>query len=201
MTHYNPYELLKKEGIAKSLLSGKSKKVLEIYDKSKGFYDKRPDNEGVAANFETTAEKVFKIIEEDIHRIKKEAIAEQEKRKDTAEQKALSKKVLEKTAVILDDLALCRQRLREDRKAKIASGEIKTPKKKTILEKLRMDLIQISILIPEKLRGNKKIMQATEKAILNFLHELKKIWSLNKVKIIEDELAEKFKKMADRFKN
>lgn len=97
----------------------------------------------------------------------------------------------------MDDLAHCRKRLKEDRQRKIESGEIQPPKKKTLVTKLRQELVKTATLIPKSLKDDTAVIQKTQKAVLNFLNELKSIWGLNKIKGIQDEIKEKFKKLEE----
>jgi len=55
--------------------------------------------------------------------------------------------------------------------------------------------VKTATLIPKNLKEDSTVIQRTQKAVLNFLNELKSIWGLNKIKPIQDEIKEKFKKL------
>jgi hypothetical protein len=195
MIKNNPYELLEKEGIAKNLLSETGLKSLQLFDKAKKILEEFPKSKEVASQTEKMGELSIDRIKKEIEIIKASMIDEKEEAAKKDLKKSQSKKMIEKAEKVLDDLQLCRKRLREDRKRKIESGEIKAPKKKTLVAKLRQELIKTATLIPEKLKDDSDVIQRTQKAVLNFLNELKSIWGLNKIKPIQDELKEKFKKL------
>lgn len=106
--------------------------------------------------------------------------------------------IVERSEQTLDDLALCRQKLKEDRKRKMESGEIVKPKKKPLTVKLRHELGKIVSLIPGKLKEDTNVITRTEKAVLKFLNELKSIWGMDKIKAIEDEIAKKVDKLREQ---
>lgn len=191
----NPYELLDKEDISKKMLSEKALVSLSLFDKANMLYEKRPTSK----EFQESAEKAGKItsdvIAKEIIRIKGELKNEIEETEKKEIKKSQSKKIIEKSEKVLDDLAACRQKLKDDRKRKIESGEIQPPKKKTLVTKLRQELVRTATLIPKNLKDDSSVIQRTQKAVLNFLNELKGIWGLNKIKPIQDEIKEKFKKM------
>lgn len=194
----NPNELLDKEGISKSMLGEKALKSLSLFDKANMLYEKRPTSK----EFQEQAEKAGKItvdvIKKEIARIKSEVKNESEEKEKKEVKKAQSKKIVEKSEKVLDDLAFCRQKLKEDRKRKIESGEIQPPKKKTLVTKLRQELVRTVTLIPKNLKEDTDVIQRTQKAVLNFLNDLKGIWGLNKIKPIQDEIKEKFKKLEEK---
>lgn len=195
MIKNNPYELLEKEGISKNLLSETGLKSLQLFDKAKKIYEEFPKSKEVASQTEKMGELSIDRLKKEIEIIKASMIDEKEEATKKDLKKSQSKKMIEKAEKVLDDLQLCRQRLREDRKRKIESGEIKPPKKKTLVAKLRQELIKTATLIPQKLKDDSDVIQRTQKAVLNFLNELKSIWGLNKIKPIQDEIKEKFKKL------
>lgn len=191
----NPYELLDKEDISKKMLSEKALLSLGLFDKAKMLYEKRPASKEFQENVETAGKITSEVIKKEIARIKVELKNEVEEAEKKEIKKVQSKKIVEKSEKVLDDLEICRQKLREDRKQKVESGEIKPPKKRTITTKLRQELVKTAGMIPKNLKGDTKVIQRTQKALLNFLTELKSIWGLNKIKPIQDELKAKFKKL------
>ena len=194
----NPYDLLEKENISRKLLSERVLKGLSIFDETLTDIEEYPGDKKLKKEAEEIGKEIVELVKEDIARIKEEThdeIAENAK-KET--RKVQSKKVVEKAEKVLDDLSLCRQKLKEDRQRKIESGEIQPPKKKTLVTKLRQELVKTATLIPKKLKEDSDVIQRTQKAVLNFLNELKSIWGLNKIKPIQDEIKEKFKKLEEK---
>lgn len=194
----NPNDLLDKEEISKTMLSEKAIKSLELFNKANMLYEKRP----TSTEFQEQANKAGKIasevIKKEIVRIKSEVKNEAEEKEKKEVKKAQSKKIVEKSEQIFDNLDLCRKALKEDRQRKIDSGEIQPPKKKTLVTKLRSELVRTATLIPKNLKENTDVIQKTQKAVLNFLNELKGIWGLNKIKPIQDEIKDKFKKLEEK---
>ncbi len=193
----NPYELLQKEGISSKLLGEKSVRTLELYDKAYALLNKHSNSKEIRESVEKAGKITIDVLKEDILRIQGELKNDVEETEKKEIKKAQSKKIIEKSAVILDDLVLCRERLKEDRKNKMASGEIPPRKKKTLVIRLRQELIKTAALIPKNLKEDISVIQRTQKAVLKFLNELKSIWGMNKIKPIQDELKEKFKKLED----
>jgi hypothetical protein len=193
----NPYELLQKEGISNRLLCEKSVRTLEIYDKAFALLNKHANSKEIKESVEKAGKITIDVLKADIQRIRQESKNETEEAETKQIKKVQSKKIIEKSVVVLDDLSECRKRLREDRKNKIDSGEIKPRTKKTLVMKLRQELIKTATLIPKNLKEDLSVIQRTQKAVLKFLNELKSIWGMNKIKPIQDELKEKFKKLED----
>lgn len=191
----NPYDLLENEKISRNLLSDRVLKGLSIFDETLADLEQFPTDKKLKKEAEEIGKETVELVKEDIERIKEETHNEIEENSQKETRKVQSKKVVEKAEKVLDDLAMCRQRLKEDRKQKIESGEIKPPKKKTLVTKLRQELVKTATLIPKNLKEDSEVIQRTQKAVLNFLNELKNIWGLNKIKAIQDEIKEKFKKL------
>lgn len=194
----NPYDLLEKENISKKLLSERVLKGLSIFDETLADLEQFPSDKKLKKEAEEIGKETIELVKEDIERIKEETHDEIEENARKETRKVQSKKVVEKAEQVLDDLAMCRQRLREDRQRKMESGEIKPPKKKTLVTKLRQDLGKFANLIPKNLKEDADTLERTQKAIMKFLTELKDIWGLNKIKSIQDELKEKFKKLQEQ---
>lgn len=191
----NPYDLLEKEKISKKLLSDRVLKGLSIFDETLADMEQFPSDKKLKKEAEEIGKETIELVKEDIERIKEETHDEIEENSKKETRKVQSKKVVEKAEKVLDDLAMCRLKLKEDRKRKIETGEIQPPKKKTLVTKLRQELVKTATLIPKNLKDDNTVIQRTQKAVLNFLNELKSIWGLNKIKPIQDEIKEKFKKL------
>lgn len=194
----NPYDLLEKEKISKKLLSDRALKGLSLFDETFAELEQFPNEKKLKKEAEEIGKEVTELLKEDIERIREETHDEIEENAKKETRKVQSKKVVEKAGKVLDDLSLCRQKLKDDRKRKIDSGEIQPPKKKTLVTKLRQELVRTATLIPKNLKEDPGVIQRTQKAVLNFLNELKGIWGLNKIKPIQDEIKDKFKKMEEK---
>ena len=193
----NPYEMLQDERISHKLLDEKSLRTLELYDQAYALLNKHPKSKELKESVEKAGKITMDVLKEDILRIKGELKSEVEEAEKAETRKAQSKKILEKSKVVLDDLSDCREKLKEDRRNKMESGEIKPRKKKTLVSRLRQELVKTATLIPKNLKEDLSVIQRTQKAVLKFLNELKSIWGMNKIKPIQDELKEKFKKLED----
>lgn len=194
----NPYDLLEKEKISKKLLSDRVLKGLSIFDETLADMEQFPNDKKLKKEAEEIGKETIELVKEDIERIKEETHDEIEENSKKETRKVQSKKIVEKAEKVLDDLAMCRQKLKEDRQRKIESGEIQPPKKKTLVTKLRQELVRTATLIPKNLKEDSDVIQRTQKAVLSFLNELKSIWGLNKIKPIQDEIKEKFKKLEEK---
>ena len=53
-------------------------------------------------------------------------------------------------------------------------------------------------MMPKALKEDNKKLEQTEKAIQEFLSDLKRIWGMNKIKPIEEELKKKFDQLKER---
>ena len=198
MIKNNPYKLLKKSAIAKNLLSDNTKQALDIYDQTLNDLKEFPDNTSLIEMAEQIASTAITLLEEDLERIRgelKDEVKETEKKKS---RKAQSKKIIEKANKTTDYLADCRAKLRQERKQKIASGTIKAPVKKRLTTKLQQNMKTIIGMMPKSVKGDKKKIIRTERAVQHFLSDLKCIWGMNKTKSIEVELKEKFDKLKDK---
>lgn len=194
----DPYKVLEAEKISKKLLSDRALKALSIFDETLADLDQFPDDKKLKNEAEEIGKETVELIKEEIARIQVETKDEIEEASKKEVKKVQSKKIIEKSEQVLDDLALCRKRLKDDRQQKIESGEISKPKKKLLSTKLREDLMKIVNLIPKNLKEDAEVLERTQKALLKFLNELKEIWGLNKIKPIQDELIEKFKKLHEQ---
>ena len=201
----DPYVVLEKEQVAKSLLSDKIKEVLSEYDDAlkdllslaedkslkssqlKGFKDAVEQMGGIA----------IEMIEEEFLS-KREAHKRREEDAEKKQQRNIqSKEILEKSERSIDYLLECRMKLKEERKHKIESGEIKPPVKKKLTTKIRELLSRVAGMMPHPLKDDSEKIEATEKAVKRFLMELKKIWGINKIKQVQEGIEEKFDKLRE----
>ncbi len=201
MIKNNPYDLLKKAGIKPDLMDQAGKRALQAFDDTVKDIEADPDATELKSAAEQLGAEVCSIIEENIQRINGEAELTEAHSETQKVKKHQSNKSIEKANRTLNDLELCRQRLRDDRRKKIESGEIQKPRKKTLTTKLRLELLKMTNLIPKKLKEDTDVLNKTRKAIMKFLNELKAIWGLDRIKPIEDDLIKRFAKLeseADR---
>jgi hypothetical protein len=194
----NPRMLLSNAGISEKMLSDSAKHFLELFDKANALGIKHPASKDFRKNAERAGAIVMEVLEKELTALQTGLKNEVEENEKKVVKKAQSKKILDKSAVVLDDLANCREKLKEERKRKFESGEIKPRAKKTLVTKLRIELLKTVTLIPKNLKEDATVLERTQKVILTFLNELKSIWGLNKIKPIQDELEEKFKKLEEK---
>ena len=201
----DPYVLLEKEQVAKSLLSDKVKEVLSEYDdavtdllsvaEDKSL--KSSQLKGFKDAVEQMGEIATEMIEEELLN-KREAHKKKEEDAEKKQQRALqSKEILEKSKRSIDYLLECRMKLREERKHKLETGEIKSPVKKKLTTKIKELLSRVAGMMPQPLKDDSEKIEATEKAVKRFLMELKKIWGINKIKRVQEGIEEKFDKLKE----
>lgn len=193
----NPYVLMETQGILKAMLSQKSLTALDLFNKANDVSSKHPNSKEAQEQAEKAGQIAGKIMLKDLELSKNMQKNDIEELHIKTEKKEKSKQIVEKSVQVLDDLALCRKKLKEDRDRKIESGEISKPKKKTLTTKLRLDLARIIGLIPAKLKEDAKVIERTEKAVMKFLNELKSIWGMDKIKAIEEAIIEKTNKLRE----
>lgn len=194
----NPHVLLEAEGITKTMLSAKAAKALELFSQAQSVSVKHPNSKELNAQAEKAGMLACGIIRQEANRLKEIVKNDIEETHKKAVKKTQSRMIVERSEQTLDELAFCRQKLKEDRRRKMESGEIAKPKKKPLTVKLRHELGKIVGLIPGKLKEDTNVITRTEKAVLKFLNELKSIWGMDKIKAIEDEIAKKVDKLREQ---
>ncbi|MBN4062180.1 hypothetical protein JYU20_03175, partial [Bacteroidales bacterium AH-315-I05] len=194
----NPEELLKKEGITEEQLSETGKEALHLFYEAVNLSKMYPDNKDLEAQAEQVGEEALKVIREDIQRIKAQSQGKEEEIKKKETRKKRSKEVMDEVKISADQAANCRKTLRDFNKQQRESGKVKPPKKKTITTRLRGSLKSIVNMIPKAKKEDVDVLKKTEKAINRFVSDLKEIWDINKVKVIEDELKEKFEDLKEK---
>ena len=198
MIKHNPYKLLDKEGVVKNALSDRAKEALSIYDETLEGLKEFPKDKTLKEMAEKIGKAAIELLKEEIGALKGE-LSEKAKEKEKSQlQKAQSKKIVQKSEVALDYLAECRRKLKEERKQKLAAGEIKKPVKRRLTTRLKENMSKIIGMMPKAIKEDPKKIERTEKAIQKFLSELKRIWGMNRIKPIEDELKEKFTKLKEK---
>ncbi|MBQ21699.1 MAG: hypothetical protein CMD31_13170 [Flavobacteriales bacterium] len=192
MIKNDPYALLNESGVAKNLLSDKAKEALSIYDETLEGIKEFPEDKALKDMAKQIGKAAVELLQEDIEKIKAEINDDEKTKEKKRVQKAQSKKIVEKADKTMDYLKECRIKLREDRKRKIAAGEIKAPVKKKLTTKLKEAMKKIIGMMPKAAQQDEQKIIRTEQAMQIFLSELKCIWGMNKIKPIADELKEKF---------
>lgn len=194
----DPYAFLETEGVAKSLLSDASKEALQIYDESLEGLKDYPKDKGLRNMAEQIGKAALDVLQQDIAQLQKTQIKKAEDKETTQKKELQSREILEKSVKAIDYLSECRLKLKEERKRKVESGEIKPPVKKQLTTKLKELFQKIPGLMPTKVRDDKEKIDQTEKALKKFMSELKKIWGLNKIQQMQQEIEEKFEKLKDK---
>ncbi|HEY9084057.1 MAG TPA: hypothetical protein VIN73_12035 [Vicingaceae bacterium] len=198
MIKNDPYALLKESAIAKNLLSDKAKEALSIYDETLEGLKEFPDDKSLKEMAEQIGKAALEVLEDDIAKISAELKDEVKETEKKRVRKAQSKKIAEKADKTMDFLAECRIKLKEERKRKIAAGEIKAPVKRKLTTKLKETMKKIIGMMPKTVQQDEQKIVRTEHAVQIFLSELKCIWGMNKIKPIEDELKEKFDALKEK---
>lgn len=200
MIKNDPYRILKEEKIAKKLLGEHVMTALKEYDETLEELKEFSSEKSLMEIAEQIGAVAVDLVKEDIERIKKGLNDDVEKKQEQEVRKAQSKKVKQKVLKDLDYLAECRRNLREERKRKIESGEIKAPVKKRLSTKLKERLQNVVRLIPKEVLEDKNKIDQIEKATLEYLSKLKQILGMNSVKPIEKALKEGFDEMEEKAK-
>ena len=137
MIKNDPYEILKKEQITSSLLDDKSKEALAIYDETLESLKDFPNDKSLKKIAEKIGKEAIEIVGANIKKINTLLVDEVKEKEAKQKKKAQSKLLMEKSKKTTDHLAKCREAFREERKRKIAAGEIKAPVKKRLTTKLK----------------------------------------------------------------
>lgn len=194
----NPEELLKKEGISEDQLSETAKEGLKLYYEAMDLSKQYPDHKDIKEQAVQMGEEVSKIIGKEIIDIKETEKNSEKGKQKAEEKKKRSKEVMDEVKISADQANNCRKTLRDFNKQQRESGKVKPPKKKTITTRLRGSLKSIVNMIPKAKKDDMDVLEKTEKAINRFVSDLKEIWDINKVKVIEDELREKFEDLKEK---
>lgn len=197
MIKNDPYQLLKKEGINKGLLADKSKEGLSIYDETIEGLKDFPNDKALKDMAEKIGKATIEVLEEDIKNINSILEDDVKKAETKKKKKAISKRVIEKSSKTKDHLAECREKFKKERQRQLAAGEIKAPVKKQLATKLKEAMKKIVGMMPKAIKEDEKKIAKTELAITHFISDLKRIWGMNKIKPIEDELKEKFDQLKE----
>ncbi len=177
---------LKKHGIEEKDLNEVATKALEVYRKVRAIYDRNPDNPIMKENVEQSGKDAIKVIEMEL---KEKGVPQARKKRANTliSKRKKSLKQVKKSEKALDELELCRIKLKEDRKKKLESGEIKPPKKKSRVTKVKESFTRILKLMPSE---DEKIIEKSEQLLRKCAIELFKLNGLNRIESVVKELEE-----------
>ena len=162
---------LKKQGIKGEDLNEAATRAFTIYKKIKEIYERNPNDKNIKQNAEKNGKDVIELIKLELS----DKVNSKELRKKAAQA------FTEKRKGSLKQLI----RLREDRKQKVASGELKPPVKKSRVTKVKESFIRILKLMPSE---DQKVIDQSEQLLRKCATELFKINGMNKIQTIIKEL-------------
>ncbi len=176
---------LKKHGIKEGDLNEMAIRAFTIYKKIKLIHERNPNDLTIKQNVEKNGKDVIDLISREL----KDKVNSPSLRKKAAEaftkKRKGSLKQLKKSEKAVGELEQCRIRLREDRKQKVASGEIKAPVKKSRVTKVKESLVRILKLMPSE---DQQVIDQSEQLLRKCATELFRINGLNKVHTVIKEL-------------
>jgi len=178
---------LKKHGIKEKDLNEVAKKALQVYQKIKAIYERNPDNPIMKENTERNGKEVIALITEELKDKTKSPALRKKAATAFSKMRSKSLKQVKKSEKAMDELELCRVKLKEDRKRKVESGEIKAPKKKSRVTKVKESFTRILKLMPST---DEKVIEKSEQLLRKCATELFKINGLNRVQVVTKELEE-----------
>lgn len=196
-------QLLEAAGMTTEELGEQGKAILALYEETIDLQQRNPKEKSIQETATATLKQVEAAMEKLIGLVKdqkekgEEEQAKAEKKKEEREKRSL--KVVETVEQeILPDLEACRARIREYNKEQKANAEPKP--KKTRITKLKERLLSIASLIPEELKDDAKILEKTERILLDALHELKDVWGMSRIHPAEKAIKEKFEQLEEKAK-
>jgi hypothetical protein len=186
---------LEGESVTSSQLSEKAKKAIDIFYKMKTISDRHPDNKDMISNANKARDAATKILEAEVKKIKSITTERKSKATEKRTQRSESLKVVKETSEIKSSLDECRKVIREDRKKRVQSGEIKPPKKKTRTTKMMELFDKVLKLCPS---DDPKIIAKAEKELTSLAQSMFKLYGLNRIESVVSALEETSKKKQDR---
>ena len=178
---------LKGKGIEAADLTGKAKEAFEVYQTSKELYEEDTSDNGIKIQFQQTALTAIVVIEEMLKDKTKATTARKKVAQKKVTQRSKSIAVVKEAKEKVADLEFCKQQIRDERKRKLESGEIKPPKKKTRVTKVKESFARILKLMPSE---EPKDIEASEDALRECARKLFKINGMNQLEFVEKELEE-----------
>mgnify|MGYP000103167545 CR=1 FL=1 len=187
-------EYLKKEGIAEDKLGTISQKALHVFKQLKALHLKDPGNEAIKEKAEQSGLNTIQIIQRESPPTPNKG----EEAKKEKPQKSKADQVKEETPKVLDKLEKCKILIKEERKRKIASGEIKAPKKTTRYTKIKNAFVRILKLMPSE---NTKELKGSYNQLLAAAQSVFKLHGLKQAHLIEKELREVYQSRLKKIKH
>lgn len=178
---------LKGKGIEAADLTGKAKEAFELYQASKELYEEDTSDNSIKVQFLQTAKTAIVVIEEMLKDKTKASTVRKKVAEKKVNQRSKSMVVVEEAKEKVVDLEFCKQQIRDEKKRKLESGEIKPPKKKTRVTKVKESFARILKLMPSE---EPKDIEASEEALRECARKLFKINGMNQLEFVEKELEE-----------
>lgn len=192
----NPLHYIQQQGIDKERLSAQLQEAIEEFEQGLADLRGAPDymSESEVKNLTAQAESLGSDVLEWVKEEEAALESEQEKAEKTAKQKAATKARSEsahqKAAKLTDEIAYCKEQVREWNKK-----HRKPPKRKSLIEKLTSRLPSLLNLMPDKLKKDDEVVRKTGKLFKKFINELKDLWELNKIVKVEEAVEAKVVKL------
>jgi len=176
---------LKKNGIKEGDLNEMATRAFTIFKKIKAIYERNPNDPTTKQNAEKNGKDVIALISKELKDKVKSPNLRKKAAKAIGNQRSNSLKQLKKSEKAVGELEQCKIRLREDRKQKLASGEIKAPVRKSRVTKVKESFTRILKLMPSE---DEKVINQSEQLLRKCATELFKINEMNKIQVVIKEL-------------
>jgi len=177
---------LKKNGINESDLNETATRALTIYRKIHAIHERNPDDKIMKQNAEKNGKDVIELIKLELRDKVNSPNLRKQAAKAITKKRQGSLKQLKKSEKAVGELEQCRIKLREDRKQKVASGEIKAPVRKSRVTKVKESFTRILKLMPSE---DQKVIDESEQLLRKCATALFKINGLNKIQSVISELG------------
>jgi len=191
------YQELEKEikAMKKSAVTGSEKRKANEEAAKKLAEEKKK-----AAEAEETKKKADAVAKKAEAEKKLQAEIEQRERKDKEQKLKIEKaqKAKEFVKVSFKEMKECKAVLDQYRKQEKEKAGTSHVVRRKLTTRLRSNLKSIANMIPKAKKEDADVLKKTERAINNFVSELKSIWGMNTIKPVRDELKDKFKELKER---
>jgi hypothetical protein len=186
---------LENEGVTPAQLSEKAKKAIDIFYKMKQISDRHPDNKDMISNANKTRDAAMKILEGEVKKINTTTKARKSEATEKSAQRSKSLRIVEVTSEVKSNLDECRKVIREDRKKKMESGEIKAPKKKMRTTKMMELFDRVLKLCPSE---DAKVIAEAEEELKSVAKKMFKLYGFNRIESVVKTLEETSKKKQEK---
>jgi hypothetical protein len=176
---------LKANGIKEGDLNETATRAFTIYKKIKAIHERNPDDQIMKQNAEKNGNDVIELIKRELSDKTNSPELRKKAAKAITKKRQGSLKQLKKSEKAVGELEQCRVKLREDRKQKLASGEIKSPVRKSRVTKVKESFTRILKLMPSE---DQKVIDQSEQLLRKCATELFKINEMNKIQVVVKEL-------------